>query len=184
MSEILMIENLVKTYESEGEKLTVLNSLNLSVEEGSKTVICGESGSGKSTLLNIIGSMDSATSGKVVAGPWNVTELSENQMAEYRAKFIGLVFQFHYLLKDFTALENVYMPCYMLGVPKKKAIERAESLLEDVGLSNRKSHLPSQLSGGERQRVAVARALVNSPSLILADEPTGNLDPANSFMIG
>lgn len=184
MSEILMIENLVKTYESEGEKLTVLNSLNLSVEEGSKTVICGESGSGKSTLLNIIGSMDSATSGKVVAGPWNVTELSESQMAEYRAKFIGLVFQFHYLLKDFTALENVYMPCYMLGVPKKKAIERAESLLEDVGLSNRKSHLPSQLSGGERQRVAVARALVNSPSLILADEPTGNLDPANSFMIG
>lgn len=184
MSEILMIENLVKTYESEGEKLTVLNSLNLSVEKGSKTVICGESGSGKSTLLNIIGSMDSATSGKVVAGPWNVTELSENQMAEYRAKFIGLVFQFHYLLKDFTALENVYMPCYMLGVPKKKAIERAESLLEDVGLSNRKSHLPSQLSGGERQRVAVARALVNSPSLILADEPTGNLDPANSSMIG
>ena len=122
MSEILMIENLVKTYESEGEKLTVLNSLNLSVEEGSKTVICGESGSGKSTLLNIIGSMDSATSGKVVAGPWNVTELSENQMAEYRAKFIGLVFQFHYLLKDFTALENVYMPCYMLGVPKKKGV--------------------------------------------------------------
>ena len=184
MSNILEIKDLVKIYETEGEKLTVLNNLNLSVEEGSKTVICGESGSGKSTLLNIIGSIDTATSGSVTAGPWNVTVLSEKQMAEYRSSFIGLVFQFHYLLKDFTALENVYMPAYMRGVPKKNAVEKAEQLLNDVGLIDRKNHLHSQLSGGERQRVAVARALINNPSLILADEPTGNLDPQNSQMIG
>ncbi len=184
MSEILSVKNLVKTYESEGERLTVLNGLNLSVEEGSKTVILGESGSGKSTLLNIIGSIDTATSGEVVAGPWNVGELSESRMAEYRSTFLGLVFQFHYLLKDFTALENVYMPAFMSGLSKNKAVQRAEALLSDVGLESRKNHLPGQLSGGERQRVAVARALVNDPSLILADEPTGNLDPANSQMIG
>ena len=184
MNNILTITDLVKIYETEGEKLTVLNKLNLTVEEGSKTVICGESGSGKSTLLNIIGSIDTATSGSVIAGNWNVTSLSEKQMAEYRTSFIGLIFQFHYLLKDFTALENVYMPAYMRGIPKKIAVEKARQLLCDVGLSERENHLHSQLSGGERQRVAVARALINDPSLILADEPTGNLDPQNSQMIG
>ena len=105
-------------------------------------------------------------------------------MTEYRARFVGLVFQFHYLLKDFTALENIFLPAYMAGVPKAKAMEKAKKLLADVGLSERATHLPSELSGGERQRVAVARALINEPELILADEPTGNLDPANSAMIG
>ncbi len=182
--EILKVSALVKVYESEGEKLTVLNNLNLTVMKGSRIVIRGESGSGKSTLLNIIGSIDSATSGTVVAGKWNVTELSEKETAEYRSSFLGLVFQFHYLLKDFTALENIYMPLYMKGVSRKEAEKRAESLLNDVGLYERKNHLPGQLSGGERQRVAVARALANGPELILADEPTGNLDPENSEMIG
>ena len=103
---------------------------------------------------------------------------------EYRSRFIGLIFQFHYLLKDFTALENVYMPALIAGMSKKEALERAKGLLEDVGISERAGHLPSQLSGGERQRVAVARALINNPTLILADEPTGNLDPANAQKIG
>lgn len=184
MNNILEIKNLCKTYESEGEKLAVLKDLNLAVEEGSKTVIVGESGSGKSTLLNIIGSIDSATSGFVKAGSWNVTELSENEMAEYRSSFLGLVFQFHYLLKDFTALENVFLPSYMKGTPKKDAVEKAKALLCEVALENRMNHLPGQLSGGERQRVAVARSLINNPSLILADEPTGNLDPENSKIVG
>ena len=184
MSDILTIKNLEKVYVTDSEKLTVLKNLNLSVGEGSKLAIVGESGSGKSTLLNIISGIDSATSGTVKAGDWEITSLSEAKMAEYRSSFIGLIFQFHYLLKDFTALENVYMPALIAGVSKKEAIERAAQLLEDVGVGERKNHLPSQLSGGERQRVAVARALINDPTLILADEPTGNLDPANAEKIG
>ena len=184
MSNILQIKDLEKTYISDSERLTILKDLNLTVEEGSKVVIVGESGSGKSTLLNIIGGIDSATSGSVTAGTWEVTNLNEVQMAEYRSNFIGLIFQFHYLLKDFTALENVYMPALIAGVSKKEAVERAQSLLNDVGISERMNHLPSQLSGGERQRVACARALINNPTLILADEPTGNLDPANAEKIG
>ena len=181
---ILTIKNLEKVYVTDSEKLTVLRGLNLSVDEGSKIAIVGESGSGKSTLLNIIGGIDNATSGSVQAGEWEVTKLNEVKMSEYRSHFLGLIFQFHYLLKDFTALENVYMPALIAGLSKKEAIERAEALLCDVGVSERMNHLPSQLSGGERQRVAVARALINDPNLILADEPTGNLDPANAQKIG
>jgi len=183
-NEIVHIENLEKTYVSSSEKLTILKNLNLSVEEGSKVVIIGESGSGKSTLLNIIGGIDTATTGNVLCGKWDVTSLDEDSQAEYRAHFLGLVFQFHYLLKDFTALENVYLPAYMAGVPKKEAEERARKLLADVDLTARADHLPSELSGGERQRTAVARALINNPSLVLADEPTGNLDPSNAQTIG
>ena len=186
---ILTIKNLEKVYITDSERLTVLKGLNLEVDEGSKITIVGESGSGKSTLLNIIGGIDNATNGSVKAGntetgEWNVTSLSEVKMADYRSHFLGLIFQFHYLLKDFTALENVYMPALIAGASKKEAEERARALLEDVGISERMTHLPSQLSGGERQRVAVARALINDPSLILADEPTGNLDPANAQRIG
>lgn len=184
MSNILTIKNLEKVYVTDSEKLTVLKGLNLNVEEGAKIAVVGESGSGKSTLLNIIGGIDNASSGTVKAGDWEVTSLSEAKMSEYRSSFLGLIFQFHYLLKDFTALENVYMPALIAGAAKKEAVERAEALLADVGVLERKNHLPSQLSGGERQRVAVARALVNDPSLILADEPTGNLDPANAMKIG
>ena len=184
MNNIISISNLTKTYSTDSENLTVLSDLNLNVQKGTKVAIVGESGSGKSTLLNIIGGIDSFTSGSVVSGAWDLSKLSEKQQAEYRSKFLGLVFQFHYLLKDFTALENVYMPAYMAGVPKKEAIEKAKELLIDVGLSERFMHLPSELSGGERQRVAVARALINNPELILADEPTGNLDPANAALIG
>ena len=187
MSKILEIKDLEKTYVSDSEKLTILKDLNLTVEEGSKIVIVGESGSGKSTLLNIIGGIDKITAGSVLAGPdgkYNLSKLDETEIAEYRSSFLGFIFQFHYLLKDFTALENVYMPAYIAGVPKKEAEKKAAQLLRDVGVYERKDHLPSQLSGGERQRVAVARSLINNPSLILADEPTGNLDPANAALIG
>lgn len=184
MSNILEIENLEKKYISESESLTVLKDLNLTVESGKKVVIVGESGSGKSTLLNIIGGIDKASSGTVRAGKWILNELSEAQLSEYRSKYLGLVFQFHYLLKNFTALENVAMPALIAGMPKKEAYERAGQLLQDVGVYERKDHLQSQLSGGERQRVAVARSLINNPQLLLADEPTGNLDPANAEKIG
>lgn len=181
---ILEISDLEKKYISDSETLTVLKDLNLCVENGSKIVIVGESGCGKSTLLNIIGGIDTFNKGKVTAGKWNVGNLNEKQLSEYRSKFLGLIFQFHYLLKDFTALENVYMPALILGIPKKEAIQKAEKLLADVGVYERKKHLPNQLSGGERQRIAVARALINNPQLILADEPTGNLDPVNAEKIG
>ena len=187
MSKILEIKDLEKTYTSDSESLTILKDLNLSVEEGTKLVIVGESGSGKSTLLNIIGGIDKITAGTVLAGPegkYNLSKLDESQIAEYRSSFLGFIFQFHYLLKDFTALENVYMPAYIAVLPKKEAEEKAAQLLREVVVYERKDHLPSQLSGGERQRVAVARSLINNPSLILADEPTGNLDPANAALIG
>ena len=184
MSEIVRVTNLEKTYRTDSETLTILKNLNLSIEEGTKAVIVGESGSGKSTFLNIIGGLDTVSAGTVRVGDYEVSSLSEDELTSYRAHFLGLIFQFHYLLKDFTALENVFLPAYMAGVPKQVAREKAVSLLRDVGLADRMQHLPSQLSGGERQRVAVARSLINDPQIILADEPTGNLDPANAMMIG
>ena len=165
-------------------KTEVLNGVDAEFVLGKIYAVAGSNGCGKSTLLNIIGSIDSATSGIVRSGGRDITALDENAQADYRSHFLGFVFQFHYLLKDFTALENVYLPAYMAGVSKKDAISRAERLLEDVGLQDRLHHLPSELSGGERQRAAVARALINDPHLILADEPTGNLDPVNAEIVG
>lgn len=181
---IVRVRGLEKTYETSSEKLTILKNLDMDVRKGSKCVIVGKSGSGKSTLLNIIGGLDVATAGTVDVNGMIISSMEENELTDYRSHFLGLVFQFHYLLKDFTALENVFLPAYMAGIPKKTAMEKARSLLCDVGLEDRMTHLPSQLSGGERQRVAVARSLVNDPELILADEPTGNLDPANAVLIG
>ncbi len=184
MSNIVEVKNLEKTFETQSETLTILKDLDLCVKEGSKCVIVGKSGSGKSTLLNIIGGLDNPSSGEVFVDGKLISGLNEDQLTDYRKNVLGLVFQFHYLLKDFTALENIYLPAYMAGLPKKEAVERAKLLLEDVGLSDRATHLPSQLSGGERQRIAVARSLINNPKLVLADEPTGNLDPANAYLIG
>ena len=182
---ILQIDNLKKTFKDNisGESLTILDGLSMQVFEGSKSIIIGESGSGKSTLLNIIGALDSITDGSVKVGEFDLSKMDESSLEKFRSKFLGLIFQFHYLLKDFTALENVFIPAYMTGVPKKEAMEKAKSLLVDVGLEHRMNHIPAKLSGGERQRVAVARSLINDPKLILADEPTGNLDPENAKLV-
>lgn len=180
---IIEIKDLEKTYVSKGESLTVLKDLSFSIEEGTRTAIVGSSGNGKSTLLNIISGIDTATSGFVKVGKYELSKMTEKDLCKYRSEFIGLVFQFHYLLKDFTAFENIFLPAYMAGKNKKFAMEKAESLLQDIGLYERKNHLPSELSGGERQRVAVARSLINDPKIILADEPTGNLDPENAALI-
>ena len=182
---ILQIDNLKKTFKDNisGESLTIIDGLSMKVFEGSKNIIIGESGSGKSTLLNIIGALDSITEGSVKVGEFDLSKMDESSLEKFRSKFLGLIFQFHYLLKDFTALENVFIPAYMTGMPKKEAMEKAKSLLVDVGLEHRMNHIPAKLSGGERQRVAVARSLINDPKLILADEPTGNLDPANAELV-
>lgn len=181
---IVKVSSLEKTFKTQSETLTVLKNLDMNVRKGEKCVIVGKSGSGKSTLLNIIGGLDRLSGGSVVVNGKEISSMSERQLSSFRQNYLGLVFQFHYLLKDFTALENIYLPSYMAGCSKKEAAEKAKQLLEDVGLSDRMNHFPSQLSGGERQRVAVARSLINNPELILADEPTGNLDPANALLIG
>jgi len=180
---LLKVTNIVKNYISGAETLHILKGINFEIEEGKSVAISGQSGSGKSTLLNIIGGLDHTDEGNVFLDGTDITLLSEKEMSAYRSKQTGFVFQFHYLLKDFTALENIMLPAYIAGLKKKDALDRARQLLADVKLEDRSGHFPSQLSGGERQRVAVARSMVNDPALILADEPTGNLDPQNSDIV-
>lgn len=180
---VLELKSVCKSFPSAGEDLTILDNISLAVPAAAKIAIVGESGCGKSTLLNLIGGLESPTSGSILAGPFRVESLDEKEMTAYRSSWLGLVFQFHYLLKDFTALENVMLPAWMAGMKRSEAMDRAKSLLADVKLEHRMDHFPLQLSGGERQRAAVARSLVNSPSLVLADEPTGNLDPANAEVV-
>jgi lipoprotein-releasing system ATP-binding protein len=177
---LISCSGLEKTFSSAAEELSILKGVELEVEAGSTHSITGPSGSGKSTLLSILGGLDRATAGQVRVGPWELSALPERRLTEYRASFVGFVFQFHYLLKDFDALENVALPAYMAGLPREKALEKARALLAEVGLAERMGHFPSQLSGGERQRAALARALINDPPLLLADEPTGNLDAPNA----
>ncbi|MDR0553752.1 MAG: ABC transporter ATP-binding protein [Treponema sp.] len=177
------VQNIVKTYRSGTETLYVLRGVGFDVERGTTIAVSGQSGSGKSTLLNILGGLDHCDSGSVRVAGTEITGLSESALTAYRSRRVGFIFQFHYLLKDFTALENVMIPAYMGGMKKRDALEKARSLLADVKMDNRVHHYPSQLSGGERQRVAVARSIVNDPDLILADEPTGNLDPGNSAVV-
>ena len=177
---LVRVRKLVKNYVSGAETLHILRGISFDVIEGSSVAISGQSGSGKSTLLNIIGGLDRFDSGIVEVEGEDISSLSESGLSAYRQRRIGFIFQFHYLLKDFTALENVMLPAYMTGMRKKDAMEKARLLLADMMLLKRASHFPSQLSGGERQRVAAARAMVNDPDIILADEPTGNLDPRNS----
>lgn len=182
--EILKLENVEKKYSGGVEELHIINDLTFSVEEGEFISILGRSGSGKSTLLNIMGLLDKVDGGKIFIDGQEVDRLSEEERDRIKNQMIGFVFQFHYLLPEFTALENVMLPALLNNFSKRVEVEkRAKELLDKVGLSARENHKPSQLSGGEKQRVAIARALINSPKILLADEPTGNLDEETSEMI-
>lgn len=182
--EILRLENIEKYYSGSVDKLHIIRNLNLSVEEGEFISILGRSGSGKSTLLNVIGLLDKIDGGKIFIDGMEVDILSDIEKDRLKNKMLGFVFQFHYLLPEFTALENVMLPALIDNFSNKIEIEkRAMELLKSVGLEERVHHKPSQLSGGEKQRVAIARALINSPKILLADEPTGNLDEETSETI-
>lgn len=161
-------------------KLPILREVDLSVEKGEIVSIVGASGAGKSTLLHIIGTLDRPDSGELVVNGVNIAGLSEKRLSLFRNQHIGFVFQFHHLLPEFSALENVCIPAFINGTSKRDAEARAMELLERLGVENRALHKPSAMSGGEQQRVSVARALINNPSLILADEPSGNLDSENA----
>lgn len=174
---LLEASKITKSYASEGHELRVLSDLQLSIGQGERVGVIGESGVGKSTLLHILGGLDRPTSGSVVLNGQNLFTLTDTELAAVRNRCIGFVFQFHHLLPDFTAVENVMMPGLIANLTPDKARSRAMKILDRVGLAARFSHRPGELSGGEQQRVAVARALVLEPMLILADEPTGNLDP-------
>ena len=173
---IVRLRNVKKNYELEGKSLPVLRGVSLDVPQGEVLSVVGLSGAGKSTLLHIIGALDSATEGEVEVAGERLDRLKPAALAEFRNHNVGFVFQFHHLLPEFTAAENVAMPLLIRGVRMKSAMEQAAHYLEMVGLSERLEHKPGELSGGEQQRVAVARALAPEPKLVLADEPTGNLD--------
>jgi lipoprotein-releasing system ATP-binding protein len=179
----LIVEGLCKEFSSGSETLRVLDGLNLKLNGGENLAIVGPSGCGKSTLLYIIGTLDVPTSGNVTLDGVNPFAMPSVELAAFRNHSIGFVFQDHHLLPQLSVLENVLLPAMATGRPSSQAVERAHQLISDVGLTERMWHLPGQLSGGERQRTAVARALLNRPKLLLADEPTGNLDAANTERI-
>lgn len=178
MTPLIEVKDLRKVFKTEAGPLEVLKGVNLTVQSSEMLAIVGASGVGKSTLLHIIGALDSPTSGQVLYRGEDIFTLSEEALAGFRNRTIGFVFQFHHLLADFTALENVMIPALVSGISWEEAKKRAETLLGHLGLSGRAHHRPSELSGGEQQRVAVARALIMEPLVVLADEPTGNLDTA------
>ncbi len=169
------IKNITKSFGS----LQVLKGIDLHINRGEVVSIVGPSGAGKTTLLQIIGTLDRPDSGSVFVDDIDVTNLSQKRLSDFRNKHIGFVFQFHQLLPEFTAIENVMIPAYIAGVSQREVKQRAQELLEFMGLNDRASHKPNELSGGEKQRVAVARALINKPAVILADEPSGSLDSKN-----
>ena len=177
---VINLKNITKDYRLGREKLRVLHGINLSVKQGEFVALMGPSGSGKSTLMNIIGCLDTPSSGDYFLQGHNVSQLKDDDLAKVRNESIGFIFQNFNLMPKMTALENVELPLVYAGIPKKERKEKAIECLENVGLADRMSHKPNELSGGQRQRVAVARSLVNSPSLLLADEPTGNLDTTTS----
>lgn len=176
---MIIVKNLHKSYGS----LEVLKGINLQIADSSVVTIVGASGAGKSTLLHLMGTLDKPDKGQVLIDQVDLYKLSDQELADYRNKNIGFVFQFHHLLPEFTAVENVALPALIAGKSKAQSIARATELLDFLKLSGRLEHKPSQLSGGEQQRVAVARALMNNPKLILADEPSGNLDSENASQL-
>ncbi len=185
MSIILEGKNITKTFASEGGNgpLTVLNDTSIAIEKGSIVTVAGASGCGKSTLLHILGGLDKPDSGTVLWEDQPIYEMGKEELAKFRNTQLGFVFQFHHLLPEFTALENIMMPALIQGEKSDVAEQRARGLLKEFGIPGRAEHRPTQLSGGEQQRVAMARALMNKPDLILADEPTGNLDEENTDIL-
>jgi lipoprotein-releasing system ATP-binding protein len=177
---VLEARRLYKEYPSGGGRLEVLSGVDLAVSAGETVSVVGASGAGKSTLLHLLGGLDRPTRGEVILDSWYLARLSDSELSQVRNRLLGFVFQFHHLLLEFSAVENVMMPLRIQGVAEEEARERGRSLLADVGLADRLEHRPSALSGGEQQRVAVARALVHEPVVVLADEPSGNLDRPNS----
>lgn len=173
---MILAQDIYKSYGS----LQVLKGVNFSAKKGEVVSVMGASGAGKTTLLQILGSLEPADSGKVEINATDIGSLKPRRLSRFRNEHIGFVFQFHHLLPEFTALENICIPGYIAGKDKKKVVARASELLSFLGIADRASHKPSAMSGGEQQRVAVARALINNPSVVLADEPTGNLDTRNA----
>lgn len=180
---LILLKDISKTYQIGKVAVNALININLAIQKGEYVALMGPSGSGKSTLMNILGCLDTPTQGMYMLNNKAVSKLSDNELAEIRNKEIGFIFQTFNLLSRNTALENVALPLVYAGVPKKERLERAKEVLTSVGLADRISHKPNELSGGQRQRVAIARALVNHPSMLLADEPTGNLDTKTSHEI-
>jgi lipoprotein-releasing system ATP-binding protein len=180
MSNVIECRELFKTYQEGQFETPVLHDLNFTVKKGEQVAVVGSSGSGKSTLLHLLGTLDTPSKGQIFINNQDIHQLNAKQQAVFRNKHLGFIYQFHHLLMEFSALENVAMPLLIRGCSAKEATKKSEELIERVGLTHRKEHLPSELSGGERQRVAIARALVTEPTLVLADEPTGNLDHANA----
>lgn len=174
---VLLTSKLVKKFSELGQNLEIIRGLDLQVEAGERVAIIGASGSGKSTLLHLLAGLDQPDSGSVSVSGEVISDLSEKGRARLRNRYLGFVFQFHHLLAEFSALENVAVPMLLSGIDAKEAAKRATVLLDQVGLAARALHKPAKLSGGERQRVAIARALANQPACVLMDEPTGNLDP-------
>lgn len=180
---LIRVEKLEKTYHTGRGPLTLFRDLDLEVEPGELVAIVGQSGAGKSTLLHILGALDAPSAGRVYCASTNVADLNSRRAAAFRNRVIGYVWQFHYLLPEFTAEENVAMPLLARGQTRREALELARNWLREVGLEDRRDHRPGELSGGEQQRVALARALVNHPQLLLADEPTGDLDETTSGQV-
>jgi lipoprotein-releasing system ATP-binding protein len=180
---LVLIENVKKSFVHEGRQVPILRGIDLRIEEREMLCIVGPSGAGKSTLLHMLGTLDLPSEGNIYFQGENVTTYSSSRLAEFRNHQIGFVFQFHHLLPEFTALENVTMPGRIRGDRPRDLTERARQLLEEVGLRERLTHRPGELSGGEQQRVALARALIMNPKLVLADEPTGNLDSQTGTMM-
>lgn len=181
---IMEAVDLSKSYtEGGGSHLDVLKDINLTIRAGEKVAIVGASGSGKSTLLHLLGGLDKPTSGEVFVDEKNLGRMSENERSRLRNNYMGFVYQFHHLLAEFTAQENVAMPALVRGTSPQQALHKAAMLLDKVGMTRRLKHKPSELSGGERQRAAIARAVINEPRCICADEPTGNLDKATAEQV-
>lgn len=181
MSAIITLDNVYRVYRMGNERIMAVNGISLEIDEGEICCLQGPSGSGKSTLLHLMAGLDRPTKGSITVGKTRVDLLSENQLALFRQKYIGFIFQSYYLIPTLTALENVALPLTFRGIPQKKRIQKAKELLESVGLKDRMKHKPSEMSGGQQQRVSIARAFANNPKVIFADEPTGNLDTATTY---